>query len=143
MYCFQHTGSISMQHIYVLYMYIMYSLRYDVPLNTCLLFPVVLLTHRSLGNVPGHLVPLKKLLKSICCQIKLQTVLLHVLQRQHVGLPIFTILHYKQGTERVIVTGGERQRTCVSRQYTVTQSLTQASFFHIYCLNLLLIILIF
>lgn len=74
---------------------------------TCLLLPVVLLTHGPLGNVPGNFVPLKELLQSSCCQIKLQAVVLLVLQLQHMGLPIFTTLHYKRdGSKSVNLVSG-------------------------------------
>lgn len=61
--------------------------------TTNLLFPLVLLAHFSLSYVPGYLVPHKQVLQSACCQVKLQTLLVRVLQGQHMGLSIFTIRH--------------------------------------------------
>lgn len=64
--------------------------------RTHLLLLAVLLVRRSLNNVPCHLVPFKQLLQRTCSQVKLQTVFIQVLQGHCVGLPVFTILHYKK-----------------------------------------------
>lgn len=64
--------------------------------RTHLLLLAVLLVRRSLNNVPCHLVPFKQLFQRTCSQVKLQTVFILVLQGHCVGLPVFTIFHYKK-----------------------------------------------
>lgn len=63
---------------------------------THLLLLAVLLVRCSLNNVPCHLVPFKQLFQRTCSQVKLQTVFILVLQGHCMGLPVFTILHYKK-----------------------------------------------
>lgn len=63
------------------------------------MLPVVLLAELSLSNVPGSLVPFKQLLQRFCREVKLQTVVLQVLQGQHMGLPIFTICDWETHTD--------------------------------------------
>ena len=59
-----------------------------------LLFPLVLLVDLPLGDVPGHLVPLKQLLQGVRRQVELQAVLGVLLQAQHVGLQVLAVRHY-------------------------------------------------
>lgn len=65
-----------------------------------LLLDLVLHAQLSLRGVPCNLVPFKELFQRTCSQVELQTVLFLVLQDQHVGLPVFSILHYKDKSRR-------------------------------------------